>query len=126
MRAPVGENATKEGPVPPVATRRVRLPRPELITIALRERCPGPTTTRWPLGDTATPPTGCLTRIVLRSLNPTASMTATRRLRETVAYTRAPEVSTATEQGLVPTVIAFTVRMPARSTRASLRVPLTT
>ena len=53
-------------------------------------------------------------------------MTATRRLPAMVTYTRAPEVSTATEKGPLPTWIVFTVRMPTRSTSASLRVPLTT
>ena len=73
------------------------------MTIALRERRPGPTMARWPLGDTAIPPTGRRIRITLANLNRTASMTDTRWLPALVTYTRAPEGSTATEKGVMPT-----------------------
>ena len=78
------------------------------------------------MGDSAIPPIGRPIRTTPAYRNATASMTDTRRLPAFVTYTRAPDGSTASENGEMPTLIVFTVRMPTTSTSASLRVPLTT
>ena len=126
MRAPVGEKATNDGPVPAGRDAPRALAAPVLITIALRERRPGPTTTRWPLGDTRDARHRAPDPDHAREREPHRVDDRTERPPALVTYTRAPEVSTATENGLRPTRIVFTVRSPTRSTSASLRVPQTT
>ena len=123
MRAAVGENATKDGPLP-AEMRRARARPRVLSTIALRERRPGPTTARSPFDDSAMPATGRRSRMVRATRSRFVSTTDTERPPALVTNTIPPPGCTAMSNGLRPTRSDLTVRSVTRSTTASLRDPL--